>query len=143
MGNDEDSVAPVRSADSRSRNKQRLDGVSKALKVCADAFNGEALSEFVSVKSVTLSEHNGIASHVSEYPSFDHSGEASNILTNDPSGPDFVNNTEHFWPEVTVIVCPPPTSCIGKRLAGESSRDDVDASAPFPEACFRDVFIRF
>lgn len=143
MGNDEDAVASVGSSDSRSRNKHRLDGISKTLKVAADSFNGEALAQLVSVKSVTFSEHNGIASHVREYPSFDHSGETSNVLTNDPSGPDFVNNAEHLRPEITVVVCPPPTSCVGKRLAWESSREDVDAPAPLCKVCFRDVIVTF
>ena len=56
MGEDEDSVASVGCADSRSRNKHRLDGISEAFKVTADAFDGEGLLEFVSVKLVTLLE---------------------------------------------------------------------------------------
>ena len=105
---DEDPVSSVGCANSRSRNKHRLDGISEMLKVFADAFDGVGLVKFVSVKFVTLREQRGIASQRSEYPSFDHSGDASNILTDNPSGPDFVNNAEHFRPEVTLVLSPPP-----------------------------------
>ena len=141
MGKDEDSVSSVGSSDSRSRNKHRLDGVSKTLKVSADPLDGEGLSQFVSVKSVTLSEQSGIASHRSEYPSFDHSGDSSNVLTNDPSGPDFVNNPQHLRPEITLVLSSPPFSCVGKRLAGEASRENVDLASPFLEVGLCDVFI--
>jgi hypothetical protein len=43
-------------AASRSRNKHRLDGISEMLKISADAFDGEGLLKFVSVKFVTLRE---------------------------------------------------------------------------------------
>ena len=128
-------------SDSRSRNKHRLDGISDVLEVLADPFDGEGFSEHVSVNCVLFSEKSSLASQVSEYPSFDHSGEASNIFTNDPSGPDFVNNSQHFRPEVTLVVSPTPFSSIGKRLAGKSSGKDVNSSAPLSEICFRDVFI--
>jgi hypothetical protein len=140
---DEDPVSSVWRTDSRSRNKHRLDGISDTLKVSADAFDGEGLVKFVSVKFVTFREQRGIASQRSEYPSFDHSGDSSNIFTDNPSGPDFVNNAEHLRPEVAVIVSPPPFSCVGKRLAGESPGEDIDLASPFFETCFRDVFIGF
>ena len=141
MGKDEDSVSPVGRTDSRSRNKHRLDGVSKTLEVSADAFDGEGLAQFVSVKSVTLSEQSGIASQFSEYPSFDHSGDSSNIFTNDPSGPDFVNNPEHLRPEITFVLSSPPFSCVGKRLTGKASGEDINLSSPLSEVCFGNVFI--
>ena len=140
---DEDSVSPVGCANRRSRNKQRLDGVSKTLKVFADAFDGEGLFKFVSVKFVILLEQRGLASQRSENPSFHHSGDSSNILTDNPSGPDFVNNPEHLRPEITVISRPPPFSGKTEGLAGESTREDIDASPPLFEICFRDVFIGF
>ena len=113
------------------------------LKVFADAFDGVGLVKFVSVKFVTLREQSGFASQVSTYPSFHHSGDSSNILTDNPSGPDFVNNAEHFRPEVTLVLSPPPFSGIGERLAREASGEDIDASPPLFETCFRDVFIGF
>ena len=63
-GDDEDSVSPVGSADSRSRNKHRLDGISDTLKVSADSFEGKGLVKFVSVNVVTFREERGIASQV-------------------------------------------------------------------------------
>lgn len=143
MGKDEDPVPAVGSADSRSRNKHRLDGISETLKVSADSFDGEGLAHGVLVNIVTLSEQSGTASQVSAYPSFDHSGDSSNIFTDNPSGPDFVNNAEHFRPEVTLVLSPPPFSGIGERLAGESTGEDIDPSSPFLETCFRDIFVRF
>ena len=141
MSADEDPVPSVGSSDSRSRNKHRLDGISKTLKVSADSFDGEALAQLVSVKSVTLSEQSGIASHRSEYPSFDHSGDSSNVLTNDPSGPDFVNNPQHLRPEVTLILSSAPLSGVGKRLAWKSPGEDVNLSSPLSEICLCDVLI--
>jgi hypothetical protein len=131
------------SSDSRSRNKQRLDLISNTLKVSADAFDGEGLAQSVSVNSVHLSEQSGIGSQRSEYPSFHHSGDSSNILTNDPSGPDFVNSAEHLRPEVTLVLSPPPLSRVGKRLAGKSSCEDVHAPPPLCKVCFCDVVITF
>ena len=142
-GDDEDSVSPVGSADSRSRNKHRLDGISDTLKVSADSFEGKGLVKFVSVNVVTFREERGIASHVRKYPSFDHSGDSSNVLTNDPSGPDFANSPEHLRPEITVIVSSSSLSGIRKRLAGEASGEDINLSSPFSKVCFCDVFIGF
>jgi hypothetical protein len=52
----------------------------------------------------------------------------SNILSNDPSGSDFANNSAHFRPEVTVIrfACAPPG--VTERLTGVSSTDEFDSS---------------
>ena len=143
IGDDEDPVPSVGSADSRSRNKHRLDGISEMFKVSADSFDGEGLSQGVLVNIVTLSKESGTASQVSAYPSFDHSGDSSNVLTNDPSGPDFANSAEHFRPEVTVVVPASPLSGIGERLAGESPGEYVDPSPPFGEVRLCDVFITY
>ena len=143
IGEDEDSIPSVGRSDSRSRNKHRLDGISEALKVTADAFDGKGLAQSVSLNSVHLSEQSAFVSQRRKYPAFDHCGEASNVLTNDPSGPDFVNSAEHLRPEVTRIVRASSLPCVGKRLAGEAAREDVDFSAPFAEVGFRDVFITF
>ena len=129
------------SSDSRSWNKHRLDGISKGLEFFADSFDGKGLSQGILVKLLTLSEKSPLASHVSAYPAFDHSGEASNILTDNPSGPDFVNSPQHLRPEVTVVVSSFSLAGIGKRLAREASGEDVNPSAPFREVCFGDVFI--
>ena len=129
------------SPDSRSWNKHRLDGISDFLKVSADSFDGKGSSVSVSVNSIHLSEKSPLPTHWSEYPGFDHSGDSSNIFTNEPSGPDFVDNAESLRPEITLVFSPPPFSSIGKRLAGESSGEDVNLSSPLTEVCFCDVFI--
>jgi hypothetical protein len=52
--------------------------------------------------------------------------ESRHILTNDPSGPEFTYNSEHFRPEVTVILL--ASSLPGKRewLTGESAGNNVN-----------------
>jgi hypothetical protein len=35
----------------------------------------------------------------------------SNILTNDPSGLCFLYNSQHFWPEVTVVILASLLAC--------------------------------
>jgi hypothetical protein len=54
---------------------------------------------------------------------------ASNILSNDPAGPDSFDNPKHFRPEVSVILI--ASSDPGKRegLAGVSPCDDVNQSS--------------
>ena len=47
--------------------------------------------------------------------------DSRHILTNDPSGLDFLNNSQHFRPEVTVISLAFSFPGEGKRLARESS----------------------
>ena len=49
-----------------------------------------------------------------------HVDDSSNILTNDPSGPEFLYNSEHLWPEVTVIFRASSLPGNTERLAGES-----------------------
>lgn len=129
------------SSNSRSRNKHRLDGISELFEFFGNFFDGEGLLDEPLVNVVILLEHSGTASHFSEKPSFCHCGETSNVLTNNPSGPDFANSAQHFRPEVTLVFSPPPLTCIGKRLAGKASGEDVDAPAPLFEIGFRDVFI--
>jgi hypothetical protein len=48
-----------------------------------------------------------------------HRDESSNVLTNDPSGPDFAYNPEHFRPERTVIRRASSLPGLGKWLARE------------------------
>lgn len=110
----------MRRSDTRSRNKHRLDGISETLKIRADALDGEALAQSVSVNSVHLSEKRPFASQVSEYPSFHHSGEASNIFANDPARLDFVNSSQHLRPEVALVFLPPP-SYLRRKKAGRES----------------------
>jgi hypothetical protein len=50
-----------------------------------------------------------------------HTDDSSNILTNNPSGPEFFDNTQHFRPEETVIFLASSLPGDRKRLAGESA----------------------
>jgi hypothetical protein len=55
-----------------------------------------------------------------------HWDEARNIFTKDESGSEFVNNPQHFRPEVTVICRALSLPGNGKRLARESSANKVN-----------------
>jgi hypothetical protein len=50
-----------------------------------------------------------------------HRDESSNVLTNDPSGPGFAYNPEHFRPERTVIRRASSLPGLGKWLAWKPS----------------------
>jgi hypothetical protein len=52
--------------------------------------------------------------------------DSRHIFTNDPSGPEFVYNSEKFWPEVTVILLASLLPGNRERLAGESSGNNVN-----------------
>jgi hypothetical protein len=71
-----------------------------------------------------------------------HIDEASNILANDPTRPELVNDTEHFRPEVTVIFRAPALPGNGERLTGEPPTDKVNwFEVVFPD--FFDIPIPF
>ena len=76
-------VSPVGCSDGTSRNNKRLDGISRTLKTLADFVEGEPL--LLSVYVILL-EQRACASHVSLLAGLYHREEASNVLTNDPSG---------------------------------------------------------
>jgi hypothetical protein len=52
--------------------------------------------------------------------------DSRHILTNDPSGLEFVYDSEHFRPEVTVIFLASLLPGNRERLAGESSGNNVN-----------------
>jgi hypothetical protein len=56
-----------------------------------------------------------------------HVDEPKNVLTNDETGSDLVNNADHFRPEVTVIVLASSLPGDTKWLAREPAGDEVDA----------------
>ena len=62
--------------------------------------------------------------------------DASNILTNDPSWPCLLYDSEHFWPEIAVIVLASPLPGITERLAGKSSCEKSDSSVCRAIECF-------
>jgi hypothetical protein len=52
--------------------------------------------------------------------------EASNVFTNDPSGPQRLNDRKHRIPEVAVIACASALAGRTKGLAGEASGNKVN-----------------
>jgi hypothetical protein len=105
VGNKPNPVPPVRGTDGTSRNKQRLDGISFTLKIPADGLDDVFLP--LAVYRLILSEQRGLTSHVSRLAGLYHREDATNVLTNDPTGPDLVNGTEHVRPEVTAVLRAP------------------------------------
>jgi hypothetical protein len=57
-----------------------------------------------------------------------HADVASNILSNDPSGPEFLDKTSKFRPEVAVIFLAKSSPGRAERLARVSSANNVDWS---------------
>jgi hypothetical protein len=57
-----------------------------------------------------------------------HADVASNVLSNDPRGPEFVHEPTHFWPEVTVIFLASALPGEAKWLARVSAANNVDCS---------------
>lgn len=105
VGNKPDTVPSVRGTDGTSRNKQRLDGISFTLKIPTDGLDDVFLP--LTVYRLILSEQRGLTSHVSRLTGLYHLEDATNVLTNDPTGPDLVNGTEHVRPEVTAVLRAP------------------------------------
>lgn len=102
VGNKPDTVPSVRGTDGTSRNKQRLDGISFTLKITADGLDDVFLP--LAVYRLILSEQRGLTSHVSLLAGLYHLEDASNVLTNNPIGPDFTYGAEHVRPEVTAVL---------------------------------------
>tara|TARA_R110000823_G_C15877679_1_gene494741 strand:- start:511 stop:930 length:420 start_codon:yes stop_codon:yes gene_type:complete len=57
-----------------------------------------------------------------------HADVASNVLSNDPSGPEFSHEPTKFWPEVAVIFLAPSLPCNTKGLARIPSANNVNWS---------------
>ena len=50
----------------------------------------------------------------------------SNVLSKDPSGSDFANNSAHCRPEVARVILAGALAGVAERLAGVTSGDDID-----------------
>jgi len=57
-----------------------------------------------------------------------HADVPSNVLSNDPSGPEFSHEPTKFWPEVTVIFLASALPGCGKRLAWVPAANNVNCS---------------
>jgi hypothetical protein len=57
-----------------------------------------------------------------------HADVPSNVLSKDPSGPEFVHDPTHFWPEMTVIFLAASLPGMAKWLARISAANNVNSS---------------
>ena len=131
----------MRGTDGTSRNKQRLDGISFTLKITADGLDDVFLP--LAVYRLILSEQRGLTSHVSRLAGLYHREDATNVLTNNPTGPDLVNGTEHVRPEVTAVLRALSPAGNGKGLAWATSCEDVDPSPSSPKIRSCNIRITF
>ena len=97
VGNKPDAVPSVGRSDGTSRNNKRLDSVSFTFKVSADGLDDVLLPEQYSF-SVILSEQRGMASHFNLLAGLYHREDSSNVLANEPSGPDFTQSADNLRP---------------------------------------------
>jgi len=65
------------------------------------------------------------AFQVSEYFVQAQFDEPNNVFSNNPSGPEFPDNSKHFWPEMAGVVLGKLSSGLGKWLAREPSANKV------------------
>ena len=123
VSDDEHPVSSVWGSDGTSWYKHRLDCISVTFEVVADAFKGKGLSQSVSLNRVSLSEQSERVLHVRNLALLDHREDASNVLSHDPIGLDFVDNTEHVRPEVAVICRASSLPGITERLARKAASE--------------------
>lgn len=114
MGDEPHSISSVWRIDGTSRNKIRLHLVALILQISAH------LLEDQSVRPINNAE---------------------NIFDHDPTRGKLAYCSQHFRPEVAVIVSSFPLSCKAKWLAGESSREDIHPPPKRSKVCCLDVFI--
>ena len=118
-----------------------MDGISFTLKISRDGLHDVLLP--LAVYRLSLSEKRGLISHVSLLTGLYHREDATNVLTNNPIGPDLVNGTEHVRPEVTAVLRALSPAGNGKGLAWETSCEDVDPSPSSPKIRSCNIRITF
>ncbi len=101
-----DPVSEVRGIDATSRNNKRDRPVPQRFKIVEEReeeqhffsckYSSETVEILCSFKVSTL--------HFKNARPDPHADEAINVFTNNPSGPDIGNDSEHFRPEVAVIL---------------------------------------
>jgi hypothetical protein len=57
-----------------------------------------------------------------------HIDDVSNVFSNNPSGPELVDDSKHFWPEITVIILASALPGTAERLTGESPGNKLNCS---------------
>jgi hypothetical protein len=124
VANNPDSIPSVRGVDGASWNNKRLDFVSKVFEAFQDLVENTPSN---TIECVTFFESiTGFAFHVRETLRLCHVEETSNILANNPTGLELFNNSQHFRPEVTVIIFSFSFSRIGEGLAGEAPGEEIN-----------------
>jgi hypothetical protein len=109
----------MRCADGASWNNNRLDIVSRRFKIVTDSIEDSVAGSFIYLSH--LFEKIGFTCHFKDICPLYHAGESTNIFSNNPSRPEFLDNSKHFRPEETVIIRSSALSGNTERLARESS----------------------
>lgn len=110
-GDEENPVTLMGGSDGSSWYKHRLDIISRTVKVLTDPADGVPLPELELSYLVTLVEQRGLALHLNWLTmGFDHRCDSSNVLTDDDSGSNLVDDFKEIWPQVPVVVGAPALS---------------------------------
>jgi len=117
-------------ADATSRNNNRLDGISRLLKILTDSVDDKSLL-FGLDDLMILTLESGLLFHRSDLTGEYHRGDSNNILTNNPSGSHRLYDAKHCRPEVTVVCRSLSLSGQGEGLAGESSGKNCNPVSVF------------
>jgi hypothetical protein len=112
----------VRRTDGASWNNNRLNLITDSFELFADGVKDNCVFT-ISTRLIigTTLQVNSICGDLQR-------SDSSNILTNDPSGPCFLYDSEHFRPEMARVSRSSSFPCVGKRLAGEAPGKESCAS---------------
>ena len=97
------------------------DPVSAVRRIEGDSWNNKRL------RAITFGFQ--VREHLVEYQASIPSNEATNILTDDPARTKLPYDSKHLRPEIAVVLRASSSSCDGKRLAWETSSEEVDLRA--------------
>lgn len=82
-----------------------------------------------------------ISAHLFENQSVRPINDSENIFTHDPAGTYFPNRSQHFRPEITVVIRASSLPCHTEGLTGKSPCEDIDLSPMGNKVCCFDVGI--
>jgi hypothetical protein len=78
-----------------------------------------------------------VKAHLLEDHSPFNTKQSANIFCHDVGRGKLLNDSTHFWPQVAIIACTFSFSCVGERLAGEASCNEVNAFTTPPSSLMR------
>ena len=111
------------------RPRVSIDGLVRFALAVGVCNNPEALADVRGANraSWNIKRPRGVALtlQVREYFVQAQSCEPSNVLSNNPSGPEFPDNSEHFRPEMSGVVGSSLVAGMGERLTGKSAHNDI------------------